>query len=388
MTGRGGEDTVPRSGIDKNAIKRMFRDIQKEFDKNGPIRVPIEIGPTLSGEVFPGLGSSTYGEQVIQGDVSALDLESSAIRLMDWLYSNSDGVTYLDIDTFLEQNDEDTGKAFMLGKHLDRNGWANVAFSLGTTSAILTSEGVARVERVGQIRNNRAARAADLQRQMVTWLYEKEDEGSAPETWDEFLLQKPAHLLGEAFAEAEVRRQAAFLDERKLISSTRIEEETDGWLGPKLTASGLECVVHYQGEVSTYVQRGNQRAEGHHYYGAVVQGNADGAQFAWGNQTVTQVSGGHQVTAGYEELATTITAILQNLPRYELPENDQADVGVVATEILAEVVLPAPNQGKIRRACAAIKGFLSPIAIGASAGAGEGAQELARQAIESLGATF
>jgi hypothetical protein len=307
---------------------------------------------------------------------------------MDWLYSNSDGVTYLDIDAFLEQNGEDTGKAWMLGKHLDRNSWANVAFSLGSTSAMLTSEGVARVERVRQIRNDRAARAANLQRQMVTWLYEKEDEGSTPETWDEFLLQEPAHLLGEAFAEAEVRRQAAFLRERNVITCIQIEEETDGWLHPKLTASGQECVVHYQGEVSTYMQRGNQRSGDQHYYGAIVQGNADGAQFAWGNQTVTQVSGGNQVTAGYEELATAITVILETLPRYELPKNDQADVEEVSNEILAEVVSPSPNQGKIRRGCAAIRGFLSPIATGVSTGAGEGAQELARQGLESLGVMF
>jgi hypothetical protein len=44
----------------------MFRDIQKEFDKNGPIRVPIEIGPTLTGEVFPALAAPLTGSKLFK----------------------------------------------------------------------------------------------------------------------------------------------------------------------------------------------------------------------------------------------------------------------------------------------------------------------------------
>ena len=67
-----------------------------------------------------------------------------------------------------------------------------------------------------------------------------------------------------------------------------------------------------------------------------------------------------------------------------MTQAERGDAEAVANEILTEVVNPTPDRGKLRRACAALKGFLIPIAAGVSAGAGEGAHELARQAIEDL----
>jgi hypothetical protein len=47
-------------------------------------------------------------------------------------------------------------------------------------------------------------------------------------------------------------------------------------------------------------------------------------------------------------------------------------------------VKPQPNKGLIRRACAAIRGILAPIAAGAIAGSSAGTHELAKTAIENL----
>lgn len=377
---------MARDGIDRNAIRKMFRDIQKEFEKNGPIQVPIEVGPTLAGELFPGSGSATYGGQVVQGDVSALDLESTAIRVMDWLYDRADGSTYHSIEDFLgPEEDDGRAKAHMVGEHLDRNGWADVAFSFGDTAAMLSAAGVSRVERVRQVRNDRAARTVELQRQMIVWLYESSDDESTVLDWSDFLATSPSHLLGRPFTESEVRRQATFLHERGLITATTIDEGPDGWMHPRQTTRGEECVIHFNGEVGRYMsQGGGQSSGGNHYYGAVVQGNADGAQFAWANENVTQVSGGNRVAEGYEQAAAVVRAVLEGLPQYELSTQDQDDLKAAADEVLAEVESADPNQGKIRRGFAAIKGVLAPVATGLSVGAGEGAQEFARQAIEHL----
>lgn len=82
--------------------------------------------------------------------------------------------------------------------------------------------------------------------------------------------------------------------------------------------------------------------------------------------------------------------MLRQLPAYGLPAEDQQDVQAVAEEALDELTRPDadPEPGKLRRARAALLGFLTPVAAGAGAGAGEGARELARHAIEQLGSAF
>jgi hypothetical protein len=56
---------MPRSGIDRRAVAKMMKDIQREFDKH-PIRVPVEVDdPKIpSGANF---GTSIYNGPVIQG---------------------------------------------------------------------------------------------------------------------------------------------------------------------------------------------------------------------------------------------------------------------------------------------------------------------------------
>lgn len=58
---------MPKGGIDRNAIKRIMKDIQREFDKNGPIQVPVGVDatPSLVGEMVPGVGPVTFGDPVM-----------------------------------------------------------------------------------------------------------------------------------------------------------------------------------------------------------------------------------------------------------------------------------------------------------------------------------
>jgi hypothetical protein len=126
------------------------------------------------------------------------------------------------------------------------------------------------------------------------------------------------------------------------------------------------------------------------YNGPVIQGDANGAQLAWKNETVTQtaISRTEQIAPGFEAIAQAVVRTLEQLPVVGLPEDDQREAEAAANEILVEVTQPEPEPGKIRRAIAALKGFLAPIATGLSKGSGEGAQEWAKTAIEQLGAPF
>jgi hypothetical protein len=123
------------------------------------------------------------------------------------------------------------------------------------------------------------------------------------------------------------------------------------------------------------------------YQGPVIIGNADGAQLAWGNNTVQQtaVNRTEEVAPGFEAIAAAVALTLGQLPAAGLDEEDEADAKAVADEILVEVTQPQPDRGKIRRAITALKGFLAPIATGLARGGGQGAQEWAKTAIEQLG---
>lgn len=71
-----------------------------------------------------------------------------------------------------------------------------------------------------------------------------------------------------------------------------------------------------------------------------------------------------------------------------LAAEDQQDAEAAGSEVLAEVVRDEPNRGRIRRAVAALRGYLAPAAAGAATGAAKGTHELAQHAIEQLGSSF
>jgi hypothetical protein len=123
------------------------------------------------------------------------------------------------------------------------------------------------------------------------------------------------------------------------------------------------------------------------YNGPVIHGNADGAQLAWGNQTVVQHQT-QQVAPGFETIAQAVVSTLKQLPAAGLAEEDRQDAEAEANAVLSEVTQAEPDRGKIRRALAALRGFLAPVAMGLVTGGAEGAHEWAKTAIEQLGRPF
>lgn len=123
-------------------------------------------------------------------------------------------------------------------------------------------------------------------------------------------------------------------------------------------------------------------------YGPVIHGSADGAQLAWNNSgTVdqSQNSSEQQIASGFELLAQALISTREGLSDLGLVDEDLMDAQAAADDALAEVTQPEPDRSKLRRAVAALKGFLAPVATGLAAGAGAGAQEFARTAVEQLG---
>lgn len=124
------------------------------------------------------------------------------------------------------------------------------------------------------------------------------------------------------------------------------------------------------------------------YNGPVIHGNADGAQLAWNNSSVSQTQEGEQVAPGFEAIAQAVAKTLERLPEIGLAEEDLQDATEAARDVLSEVTRAEPDRGKIRRAISSLKGYLAPIATGFVTGVAAGAHDWARMAIEQLGRPF
>ena len=122
------------------------------------------------------------------------------------------------------------------------------------------------------------------------------------------------------------------------------------------------------------------------YDGPVFNAEVSGSQFAWNNDTVTQNQQNNSAVApGFEALAELVTELLGQLPQAGLADQDREDAESAAREVLATITQPdAPEEGRLRRALAMLKGALAPVATGVAAGTAVGAQEWARTAIEGL----
>ncbi|MFD3662301.1 hypothetical protein ACFWVF_17115 [Streptomyces sp. NPDC058659] len=130
-----------------------------------------------------------------------------------------------------------------------------------------------------------------------------------------------------------------------------------------------------------------QNVNNHH--GPVFNAGVSHAQFAWNNETVTQnqqSNGGSTVAPGYEALAELITGLLGQLPQAGLADRDREDAEAAAQEVLTEITRTdaAPEEGRLRRALAGLRGALAPVATGVVAGTTVGAQEWALAAITGL----
>ncbi|MFK4070215.1 hypothetical protein [Streptomyces sp. NPDC029674] len=94
----------------------------------------------------------------------------------------------------------------------------------------------------------------------------------------------------------------------------------------------------------------------------------------------------HKIAPGFEALAEAVADAVRYLSAAGIPDDVREDASDLATTIRAEVARDEPDPGILRRAVAALKGYLAPIAITTiTAGAAVGGEETAHALIERLG---
>ncbi|MFI6340799.1 hypothetical protein [Streptomyces sp. NPDC050535] len=122
------------------------------------------------------------------------------------------------------------------------------------------------------------------------------------------------------------------------------------------------------------------------FNGPVIHGDVHGSQLAWGNNSVDQAQDQSKpIAPGFEAIAEAVVDTLRQLPTLGASDEDLEDASAVGAEVLNEVVQSEPDRGVIRRAGAALRGYLALIATGAvTAGTVTGSEETARVLIERL----
>lgn len=237
------------------------------------------------------------------------------------------------------------------------------------------------------------ARTVSLRNAMITWLHERETADRYPAGWDDFVQSDGPRRTGITYTFAEVAKQAAYLcDQGYTVAGPDHSRDSTGLSSPRLTSKGEDMAL--SGSIGAGDFAANSGKSGtattNHYNGPVFQGDMSRAQIAWNNRDVTQSrSSVEQVTPGFEALAEAVTRTLAQLPLIGLPAEDAEDAAESANEILGEVVSPAPDRGRIRRSLAALRSYLQPVAAQAALGAGDGAHDLAKAALDHLqGAVF
>ncbi|MEV8066540.1 hypothetical protein AB0P32_10400 [Streptomyces sp. NPDC085995] len=232
------------------------------------------------------------------------------------------------------------------------------------------------------------ARTVSLRGAMIGWLHEREAAARRPAGWDDFVRSDALRRTGIAYSFAEVAKQAAYLrDQGYTVAGPDHTPDSTGLSFPRLTSKGEDMALSGSTGADDFAANSGKSgtATTNHYNGPVFQGDMSRAQIAWNNRDVTQSrSSVEQVTPGFEQLAEAVARTLAQLPLIGLPAEDAEDAAASANEILGEVVSPAPDRGRIRRSLAALRSCLQPVAAQAALGAGEGAHDLAKAALDHL----
>ena len=304
-----------------------------------------------------------------------LDLEYHGTRLLEWLYDQpqpQQGVTYFDFTEFTIAEELPEGSDLALAEHLQAQELVRAIRPLtDRPAARITAAGIAHLQGIQARRRDPASLARTLQQRMLQWLYRHEQaagmDGMAPPDWTGFLGSDGARILGEQFSRAEVEQAASYLSNRNLITAFSIDQVGPGWVRPRLTDEGRDCVLEFSGSTSDYLNRRNGGSVNTYI------GNNSG-NVAVGSENFTQ-----NVTTGLDttKVLDFAAAVSQALPVLGLAHDQQSELGDYAVELQAAVGASQPDKGKLRGLIDAIITGLTkaatPLATGIATGLGNDA---------------
>lgn len=273
-----------------------------------------------------------------EGGTMHFDIETEAIRLLDWLADKPHQTSTL-IEPFLTGRDLPAEHMWHLRDHLRDNGYVVGEASAGPVELTITAAGLAYITKVRSRRSDPAERTRTLRKGMLNWLYAL-SRANPPDDWTGFTNDPRFSMLGEQFTFDEVIQEAEYLSDHGLIAGHDIEEAGPASLYPRLTSQGRDCVTDYEGNVSEYLNRKQSRGD-MNVYMAGVQGNT-----AIGSHHVVQNTSGVFDMQPLRDLADYVREVA---PVLRLADDDRDRLTATAEELHATASADQPEPGKLRR---------------------------------------
>ncbi len=314
--------------IDKRAIQRMTREMQKEFDRN-PVRVPLEAGQ--------GASSGTPAREV----GSAVEVAAECI--LDWLYTAENISSYVGLDALLAKR-EDHPLLPLIRENGDiavgslaADDLVAVLNSFGEHPPFsITDAGRRAAARQIEQRGNRRNRTVACREAVLHWAYslgtdrplDVQGIGVTPYGW----------FCADLFSGEELRQAVTFLAGEKLV-----EGEAAAFT---LTMDGERAVEQFGGLVGY-----QNRSEGSGV--SVVFTGDNNGQLAIGNRDVQQ-------NQSQENDAKVLGVFANALREFAglLPEDQREEFYDVATSLEREAAKDEPDKGWIKSLLERGKGLL------------------------------
>ncbi|WUH98732.1 hypothetical protein OHR68_35310 [Spirillospora sp. NBC_00431] len=301
--------------INRRAIERMAKDIQREFDKH-PIKVPVQANNHLTNSELP-------------DPHTAIGLR--CVQVLDWLDQRSprasqvrDFLPTVGIDGTVSQNEAPPWLRQVVSI-LRNTGLVNVSATLSgylDYSLWLTDQGIRNAAERAARRRSSPRRRAACRRGILLWLDECTDANS-PQL--ERILTTPwGTFEGDLFSVEEISQACQHLAGRGLI--------TERPLG--LTSNGIDCVENFDASVADYLATRK---------GAPVTinnfNNISGGLFAIGNRDVQQHQTNGVAAADVIAFATALRSVIP-----DLDDERASAVSAVADQIEEEANRDDPDQ--------------------------------------------
>jgi len=267
------------------------------------------------------------------------DVETATLDLLEWIYDHGAGNEFMSVHAFVATKDLPDTAARMLATDLRARGLITAALAWGRDDAMLTPAGTRYVQQVRQQREDPVYRIPVLRKQMLLWLFSVTRNTNKVSDWSGFLSSQYASFLGDRFTKSEMDDEVAYLVSRGFITtSTRVNEEVNGWFYPKLTADGRDCITEYGGSVSDFLRSRNG--------GATYHFSDNSGAISVNSSHVTQTVSHGVDTAAVLKFAE---AAAQMLPVLDgIPHDEQGQMRECAAEIQAEAAQEEPNISRLR----------------------------------------
>jgi hypothetical protein len=298
----------------------------------------------------------------------APDIQRNGMALLEWLYDHPDE----SLEGFPPDSSSNPRGLYDLVSYLADRRLVKDQSTFGAVRAMILPDGIAAVERLRADRATpaqRGRRANTVRTNLLWWL---DGQDTPPNDISGALAGLGVDDLGTGFTIEDVNRQAAYLEEKGLISGRRTWQS--GLMRPALTAAGRTCVTDFGGNVSEYL---NAQHGGGSTTTNTFNMHGGGNNVAVGDHNTQHMTTGLDTTKVLEFAQFVVEA----MPAFGLPADQQGALQAQVDELRAEADSPSPEPGVIRRL---IDKMLTAVGTGTSAALQTAATNLGQQALESV----